>query len=134
MKALIFRVAVVTADFLVLAVLLGSAAAGGLATGLRHVIQVLMYWYHERVWSKIDWEVKDGVESGKRAIVKTITYRLFASGKDFFVIVFFAGSMERGIIGTLIIALTNSVIYYLMERVWIVEEKWENKYAPEAEA
>lgn len=128
MKALIFRVTVVTADFLVLAILLGSAAAGGLATGLRHVIQVLMYWYHERVWSKIDWEVTDGVESGKRAIVKTLTYRLFASGKDFFVIVFFAGSLERGIIGTLIIALINTVIYYLMERVWILEEKWEHHH------
>lgn len=134
LKALTFRIAVVTADFLVLMFILGSAVAGGEATLIRHVIQVLMYWYHERVWSRIGWEVRDGVESTKRALVKTLTYRLFASGKDFFVIVFFAGSMERGIIGTLIIAATNSVLYYLMERAWIVEERWEKEKASEAEA
>ncbi len=133
-KSAIFRVAVVTVDFFVLLLVLGSATAGGTATVTRNLIQIVMYWYHDRVWSHVAWGVKDGVESGRRALVKTVSYRIFATVQDFVVVFLFAGNLQRGLVGTVAIAFTNTVIFYLMERVWIIEEKLEKEKASEAEA
>ncbi|MBU0624967.1 DUF2061 domain-containing protein [Patescibacteria group bacterium] len=121
-KAVIFRVVVVTIDLIILYFVLGSFAAGGAATLIRHVIQILMYWYHERVWGRHPWGIVKGVETSRRALVKTITFRLFTSGKDLFVILLFTGEMERGLIGMLLIALTNSIVYFVFERVWVLRK------------
>jgi uncharacterized membrane protein len=133
-KALLFRITVITANFFILAALFGDVLAGGAATLVRHSILVVVYWYHERVWSHVAWGIKDDVETGKRALAKTVTYRLVATTQDFLIIGLVAGDLRRGIIGTLTIAIINTMLYYLFERIWIVEERWEKKKASKAEA
>jgi uncharacterized membrane protein len=119
-KATLFRVIVVVIDLIILYFVLGSLAIGGAAVFLRHVIQILMYWYHEQVWDHHIWGIVNGAETSRRTLVKTITFRLFTSGKDLFIILIFTNEIERGAIGMLLIALTNSIVYFSFERLWII--------------
>lgn len=131
LKAGIFRISVVLADFIVLSLLLGDVFAGGATTAIRHFVQTIFYWLHERVWLRFSWGMKDGVEGGKRAIAKTATYRLSSMVFDFFLIAVFAGSPSRGAVGAIVITVINTALYYMMERVWMVVERREKQKAPE---
>jgi len=128
-KAVIFRVVVVVVDFVILYFLFGSAVSAGIATLGRHLIQILMYWYHERVWERHPWGIVDGVESTKRTLVKTLTFRSFTIGKDVFAILFFTLELSRGIIGVIVLTVVNSIIYIAFERIWAIKEK--NDYEDE---
>ena len=116
-KAIWFRLAVMAVDFVILSFFLNSLFLSGMATLLRHAIQTLLYWYHERVWQRHDWGMENG-DTKWRTLAKTVTFRLLTSGKDLLVITFFTAQVTRGLTATLVIALINSVIYYIFERIW----------------
>lgn len=134
LKAVVFRIAVIVADFFALLLIFGDVVIVGEVTISRHAIQILMYWLHEYVWMQMAWGVRHGGEMRRRALLKTVTYRLFASGNDLLILVFFTGDLERGVVGTLVIAATNSAIYYLMERTWSAAGRRQKEKASESEA
>jgi len=84
-KAIWFRLAVMAVDFVILSFFLNSLFLSGMATLLRHAIQTLLYWYHERVWQRHDWGMENG-DTKWRTLAKTVTFRLLTSGKDLLVI------------------------------------------------
>jgi len=134
LKAVVFRITVIIADFFALLLVFGDLVIVGEATISRHAIQILMYWLHEYAWMRMSWGVRSGQETRRRALLKTVTYRLFASGNDLFILVFLAGDFERGVAGTLAITVTNTVIYYLMERIYAVAGKRQKEKASASEA
>ncbi len=127
-KALIFRVVVVAVDFVILWVIFNDVMAAGIGTGLRHLIQILMYWYHERVWERHPWGITDGVETAIRTIAKTATFRSLTFGKDLFTIMFFSTDMNRGLIGVAVLTIVNTLIYIGFERAWAVKEKYDHDH------
>jgi uncharacterized membrane protein len=121
-KAIIFRVVVVVIDFLILWIVFDDALNAGIGTAARHAVQVLMYWYHERVWERHPWGIVDGVETTKRSLLKTLTFRSLTFGKDLFAILFFTAELSRGLIGVAVLTIVNTVIYIAFERIWAVKE------------
>ncbi|MFH1047390.1 MAG: DUF2061 domain-containing protein [Patescibacteria group bacterium] len=118
-KAIIFRLVVIAADFAILWFVFGDVVNAGLGILLRHVIQILMYWYHERVWGRHPWGIVAGVETTKRSLAKTVTFRLMTLGKDVFVILFFTAEVSRGLMGVAILTVANTLIYFFFERLWV---------------
>ena len=126
-KALIFRVVVVVVDFVILYLLFDDVTSAGLATIFRHAIQILMYWYHEKVWERHPWGIVGGVESGRRTLAKTLTFRSMTIGKDIFAILFFSIELSRGLIGIVVLTVVNTIIYVLFERMWAIKERHDHE-------
>ncbi|MFH2062820.1 MAG: DUF2061 domain-containing protein [bacterium] len=122
-KAVLFRLIVVAVDFVILSFVLESLVLSGIVTLVRHVIQVLLYWYHERAWQRHRWGIRRGRPTRRRALAKTVTFRLLTFGKDLLAITVFSAEFWGNLVGSLAIALANSVIYFVFERVWASEDR-----------
>lgn len=82
------------------------------------VAKMILYYYHERVWFLQKSKLKNSV----RHLLKTVTWRIIASGTTF-VIAFFifkedAFAMEKASGIAIAEALIKMILYYLHERVW----------------
>lgn len=66
------------------------------------------------------------LESNKRSLVKTITWRLTGSGATFLISYIMTGNLS--IAGTIAIIqiVSNTILYYIHERIWN-KIQWEKK-------
>ncbi|WP_106354235.1 DUF2061 domain-containing protein [Yoonia maritima] len=86
------------------------------------ITKVVLYFLHERGWSRIAWgmSVEDGKykESGWRSTAKTATWRIIASLDTTLLAWFFTGNLGTAVsIGSLEI-ITKLILYFFHERAW----------------
>jgi uncharacterized membrane protein len=58
------------------------------------------------------------METGTRSLVKTISWRLTGTGATFFISYLILGSFSVASTIAIIQLTTNTILYYLHERVW----------------
>jgi uncharacterized membrane protein len=58
------------------------------------------------------------METGTRSLVKTISWRLTGTGATFFISYLILGSFSVASTIAIIQLATNTILYYLHERVW----------------
>ena len=118
-KTITWRI-VGTLDTILLSWVISGNSITGLKIGLAEAItKMLLYYFHERVWFKINLS-KDGriLESKKRHIAKTFTWRLIGTIDTMFLAWIITGDPLIGLkIGFAEVA-TKMALYYIHERVW----------------
>lgn len=118
-KAITWRI-VGTIDTMLLAWLISGSIEIGMKVGLFEVITKMVFYYlHERVWFKLNL-TKDGkiLESKKRHVAKTVTWRIFGTIDTMMLSWIISGSPLIGLkIGSSEV-LTKMLLYYLHERAW----------------
>ena len=117
-KTITFRVIVIVVDFFILLPFLGTPVSAGLVTVWRHSIQSVLYWLHEKLWSRTEWGKVEGRDMYDRTIAKTITFRLVTILQDMITLMIVTGSLGISIKSSLAIAIANSIIYLFHERFW----------------
>jgi len=106
--------AIGTLDTIVLSWVITGNPFTGLKIGFSEVItKMILYYFHERVWFKID--IK---ESRKRHLFKTLSWRVIGTLDTIILSWIITGNVITGLkIGTFEV-ITKMILYYLHERTW----------------
>lgn len=118
-KAVTWRI-VGTIDTIVLSWIITGNPLTGLKIGLAEVVsKMVLYYFHERIWFKINLSKKGIVrESRKRHIAKTFTWRGVGTLDTMLLSWLVTGNPLTGLKIGLSELLTKMILYYLHERVW----------------
>lgn len=118
-KAVTWRI-VGTLDTMMISWFITGSPIAGLKIGLFEVVsKMVLYYFHERVWYRINLS-KAGIirESRKRHMAKTITWRGVGTADTMLLSWVVTGNPLVGVKIGLSELLTKMVLYYLHERVW----------------
>jgi len=118
-KTITWRI-VGTLDTIILSWVISGNPLTGLKIGVAEVItKLLLYYAHERAWFKINLS-KEGhvLESRKRHIAKTFTWRLVGTVDTMLLAWFISGDPMIGLQIGFAEVVTKMVLYYLHERAW----------------
>lgn len=83
--------------------------------GIEMITKMLLYYAHEKGWSYIQ---KPIIGTKKRALYKTVTWRIFASIDTLVIIFFFTGEALWATSATGLEIILKTLFYYLHERAW----------------
>jgi len=109
-----------TIDTIILSWIISGNPMTGLKIGLAEVVtKMLLYYFHERAWFKINLS-KDGevLESRKRHIAKTFTWRLIGTIDTMILAWIISGNPLTGLKIGFAEVITKMLLYYLHERAW----------------
>jgi uncharacterized membrane protein len=109
-----------TIDTIILSWIISGDPFTGFKIGFAEVItKMTLYYLHERVWFKINLS-QDGVvlESRKRHIVKTITWRVIGTMDTVLLAWLISGDILMGLKIGFVEVVTKMMLYYLHERAW----------------
>ena len=91
----------------------------GLKIGLSEVLtKMVLYYLHERVWFNIKAGVTKDVDSKKRHIAKTVTWRIVGTIDTMAMAWFITGNPLIGLKIGMIEVVTKMALYYFHERAW----------------
>lgn len=84
------------------------------------ILGVVLYYLHDRVWANLNWfRSNEGKDSQWRSIAKTIAYRLLVLVCIYFISKYvMTMSAGQSALFAIVHLATNTVIYYLLERVF----------------
>lgn len=118
-KTITWRI-VGTIDTVLLSWIISGNPLTGLKIGFAEVVtKMLLYYFHERAWFKINLS-KDGevLESRKRHIAKTFTWRLIGTIDTMILAWVISGDPLTGLKIGFAEVVTKMFLYYLHERAW----------------
>lgn len=103
-----------TLDTILLSWLITGDPLTGLKIGAFEVVtKMILYYFHERIWSKIDY-----VTSNKRHLFKTVTWRIVGTIDTVVLAWIVSGNPYTGLGIGLAEIITKMILYYLHERAW----------------
>lgn len=103
-----------TIDTIILSWLISGNPLIGLKIGAAEVVtKMVLYYFHERIWFKINIE-----ESRKRHIFKTLTWRVIGTIDTVLLAWIVSGDPITGLSIGFAELLTKMILYYLHERTW----------------
>ena len=120
-KAVVYRILAVIAIMFVSVYAIGSTwAEASQVGGVVIVLGTLIYYLHDRVWTKTSWLSDDrGRDNVWRSVIKTAMYRCITLIAGFIVATFVLKASAGGAtLFAVLSAVTNISIYYLVERVF----------------
>jgi uncharacterized membrane protein len=102
----------------------GSWMQGVQIAGINAILATILYWIHERVWNRPQWNRKevDGKvwnEGHPRTIGKSISWRIVATiFLNFLTPYLISGSWGSAAIYAGVSTIVNATFFYLHERAW----------------
>lgn len=118
-KTITWRI-VGTIDTIILSWIISGNSLTGLKIGFLEVItKMILYYLHERTWYKINL-TKGGktLESRKRHIAKTITWRIIGTMDTMLLAWIISGNPLTGLKIGFAEVITKILLYYFHERTW----------------
>jgi len=118
-KAFTWRI-VGTIDTITLTWIFSGISKLAFKVGFTEVVtKMILYYVHERLWFKINLTNRGRIlESRKRHIIKSITWRFFGTIDTILLAWVISGNPKMGMKIGLAEVATKMVLYYLHERVW----------------
>ena len=92
--------------------------------GFATLVNMIMFWVHERVWNWAQWNRKSDqdtvffYEGHPRTVSKSITWRALITINNFVIPYLTTGSWKTAVAFLGIATIMNIAIYYTHERVW----------------
>ncbi len=103
-----------TIDTIILSWIISGNPLAGLKIGFTEVItKMVLYYFHERIWSKVYVE-----NSKKRHLIKTVTWRTIGTSDTILIAWIITGSAVIGLKIGIAEVITKMVLYYFHERAW----------------
>ncbi|MEO6348661.1 MAG: DUF2061 domain-containing protein [Aquaticitalea sp.] len=122
-KAITWRI-IGTIDTIILSWIISGNPFTGLKIGMAEVVtKMLLYYFHERLWFKIQI-----ANSNKRHLLKTITWRILGTMDTMLLAWLITGNPMTGLKIGMTEMVTKMLLYFLHEKVWYnidfgIEEK-----------
>ncbi len=112
-KAITWRI-VGTVDTIILSWIISGSPLMGFKIGFAEVVtKMLLYYFHERVWYKIEI-----TSSNKRHLFKTVTCSILGTLDTMFLAWMITGNPMTGLKIGLAEVITKMLLYYFHEKVW----------------
>jgi len=86
--------------------------------GAEVVTKMLLYYFHERIWFKINLGENAKVISNLRHILKTVSWRVVGTADTMLLAWLISGSPLMGLKIGLVEVVTKMLLYYFHERLW----------------
>ena len=123
LKTLTVRVCFTLSHILNGYIVTGSWMTGVTIASVAILINMFLFWGHERIWNWVQWnrKPKDGlffVDGHPRTISKSITWRALITINNFMIPFLTTGSLKAALAFLTIATLLNVIVYYSHERVW----------------
>lgn len=123
LKTLTVRVCFTLSHILNGYIVTGSWMTGVTIASVAILINMFLFWGHERIWNWVQWnrKPKDGlffVDGHPRTISKSITWRALITINNFMIPFLTTGSWKAALAFLTIATLLNVIVYYSHERVW----------------
>ena len=117
-KAISWRVTGTLDTFLISWLITGQALLAGGIAATEVATKIILFYGHERVWTRIRWGRGDQRELRARSLAKAISWRATGTLDTFLISWLITGQalLAGGIAGTEVI--TKLVLFYLLERAW----------------
>ena len=101
----------------------GSWMTGVTIASIAVVINMILFWGHERAWNWVQWNRKPKddmffVDGHPRTISKSVTWRILITMNNFLIPFLTTGSWLTALAFLTIATILNIVVYYAHERVW----------------
>ena len=101
----------------------GSWILGAQIVGVAAVVNLMLFWIHERAWNffQFNRKPKDGlmfVDGHPRTVSKSITWRGLITINNFLIPYILTGSWKAAAAFLTIATVLNIILYYTHERVW----------------
>ena len=113
LKSLSWRI-IGSIDTFIISWLITENIEYGISISLIEVFtKILLYYFHERIWFKTRY-----FNTAIRHVVKTFTWRFFATADTVLIAFLISGDIKAGISIGLIEVLTKMTLYYLHEKLW----------------
>ena len=122
-KTLTVRVCFTLSHILNGYIVTGSWMTGVTIASFAVVINMFLFWGHERVWNWVQWnrKPKDNmffVDGHPRTISKSATWRALITANNFLIPFITTGSWQTALAFLTVATFLNIVVYYTHERVW----------------
>ena len=85
--------------------------------------KMILYYFHERIWNRIQIGRRDNVATPIRSFIKGITWRISATLDTFVLSYFITGRLDWASSIAIFEIITKSILYYFHERFWN-KTKW----------
>ena len=86
--------------------------------GAEVITKMLLYYFHERIWFKIDFSESSERVSRLRHFLKTLSWRVIGTVDTMMLAWVISGNPLIGLKVGLVEVLTKMLLYYIHERVW----------------
>lgn len=101
----------------------GSWIIGAQIVGVAAVVNLLLFWGHERAWNYFQFnrKPKDGlmfIDGHPRTVSKSVTWRALITINNFLIPYILTGSWKAAAAFLTIATIMNIILYYTHERVW----------------
>ena len=101
----------------------GSWMTGVTIASIAVVINMILFWGHERTWNWVQWNRKPKddmffVDGHPRTISKSVTWRILITMNNFLIPFLTTGSWTAALAFLTIATILNVGVYYAHERVW----------------
>jgi uncharacterized membrane protein len=108
-----------TIDTTVLAFVITGNFVNAIKIGLSEIVtKVILYYIHERLWNKINWNLTDKGPTHLRSLVKGISWRSIGTIDTIFLSFLVGGNLNQAFSIGGVELITKIVLYYLHERLW----------------
>lgn len=101
----------------------GQLVLGAQIAGVATLVNMFLFWAHERCWNFVQWNRKPGdskmfLDGQPRTISKSITWRAVITINNFMIPYIMTGSWKSAAAFLGIATILNIIVYYTHERVW----------------
>jgi len=101
----------------------GTLAAAAQIASVATLINMFLFWAHERVWNWFQWNRKPAddrffKDGHPRTISKSVTWRLLITTSNFLIPYLLTGSIGKALAFLTLATIFNAIIYYTHERIW----------------
>lgn len=122
-KTLTVRVCFTLSHILNGYIVTGSWMTGVTIASFAVLINMLLFWGHERVWNWVQWNRKPQdnmffVDGHPRTISKSVAWRAIITLNNFLIPFITTGSWQTALAFLTVATFLNIVVYYLHERAW----------------
>ena len=122
-KVMSWRVSVTISHLINGFIVSGLWTIGAQIAGLAVIINMCLFWIHERIWNFILWNRNSSStntfeEGHPRTIGKSVTWRLLISINNFLIPYLTTGSWKQAAAFLGIATVINVILYYFHKRVW----------------
>jgi uncharacterized membrane protein len=103
---------------------MGTFAAAAQIASIATLINMFLFWAHERTWNWFQWNRKRETDDKffkdghPRTISKSVTWRLLITASNFLIPYLMTGSIGKALAFLTLATIFNVIIYYTHERVW----------------
>lgn len=122
-KTITWRIALTISHITNAFIVTGSLILGLQIAGLAAIINSFLFWSHERLWNKFQWnreknEKTSFSEGQTRTISKIVTWRILITFSNFLIPFIMTGSWGSAVLFAGMATVVNMFIFWAHERIW----------------